>query len=188
MPTQSDNAVGLGAKAPDFRLTEPATGKALARDECRGRAGMLVMFICNHCPYVVHVEEELARIGRDYQQAGGNGLGVVAICANDAENYPQDAPDKMAERARERGYSFPYLHDEDQSVARAYDAMCTPEFMLFDADMVCVYTGRMDGSSPGNSKPNDGAELRAAMDAVLAGNKPLATQNAALGCSIKWRA
>lgn len=173
----------LGTPAPDFRLPEPATGGWRTRDEVRGTAGLVVMFICNHCPYVKHVEAELARVARDYAPSG---IGFVAISSNDAERYPDDAPAAMAVQARR--YPFPYLYDETQAVARAYQAACTPDFYLFDAGLSLVYRGRLDGSTPGNGVAVDGRDLRAALDALLSGGAPSETQQPSLGCNIKWKA
>jgi thiol-disulfide isomerase/thioredoxin len=153
-----------------------------------GRHGLLVMFLCVHCPYVKHVEEELARIGRDYEGK----IGMVAISSNDVEAYPQDSPKEMKKQAERLGFRFPYLYDETQEVARAYDAACTPDFFLFDAEMALVYRGQLDDSRPrrgdaGNDIPVTGKDLRAAMDAVIAGKRPDPNQRFAVGCNIKWK-
>ena len=175
----------LGTIAPDFTLPEPLTGQPRRLQDLTGPAGTVVMFICNHCPYVKHVNPELVRLARDYQPRG---IGLVAISANDAAHYPEDAPEKMAKAARELGYPFPYLYDETQAVARTYQAACTPDFYLFDAERRCVYRGRLDGSTPGNGQPLNGADLRAALDALLAGAEPQADQQPSVGCNIKWKA
>lgn len=174
----------LGTLAPAFALPEPLTGNIVSLDDVRGAGGLVIMFICNHCPYVKHVRDELIRFGRDAQVRG---LGVVAISANDAENYPEDAPEKMAVEARQYGYPFPYLHDASQEVAKAYQAACTPDFYCFDAELKLFYRGRLDGATPGNDAPNDGADLRAALDAMLAGAHPPEPQQPSMGCNIKWR-
>jgi thiol-disulfide isomerase/thioredoxin len=141
------------------------------------------MFICNHCPYVKHVADELARLGRDYQGK----VAIFGINSNDADAYPDDHPEKMRLEAKSRGYTFPYLVDETQEVAKAYRAACTPDFFLFDAAKTLVYRGQLDESRPGNGKPNDGKDLRAAIDAVLADQKPAEEQMPSLGCNIKWK-
>jgi peroxiredoxin len=174
----------LGTTAPGFALPDTVSGRTIALAEVRGAHGTLVMFLCNHCPYVQHVNAELVRVARDY---GARGVGIVAISSNDVANYPADAPDRMREVAQQQGYSFPYLYDDSQGVARAYDAACTPDFFLFDASDRLVYRGRLDASTPGNGKALDGADLRAALDALLAGREPLATQHPSVGCNIKWK-
>lgn len=174
---------GLGTKAPSFSL--PGTdGRTHSLQEFAGKKALLVMFICNHCPYVKHVAEELARLGRDYQ---AKGAGIVAISSNSVESHPADGPEKMKEEALLRGYSFPYLYDESQSVAKAYNAACTPDFFLFDAQQKLVYRGQLDSSRPGNKEPVTGADLRAALDATLAGQPASATQRPSVGCNIKWK-
>lgn len=174
----------LGTVAASFTLTDVASGTARSLDELRGVQGTLLMFICNHCPYVQHVNPELVRLARDY---GGRGIGIAAISANDAVAYPQDGPKAMRETAACLGYSFPYLHDETQDVARAYGATCTPDFFLFDAELKLAYRGRLDDSTPGNGRPLSGADLRRALDAVLAGTSPPAEQQPSVGCNIKWK-
>jgi thiol-disulfide isomerase/thioredoxin len=174
----------LRTPAPAFDLPEPLSGRSRSLDELRGDAGTVVMFLCNHCPYVKHVNPQLVRLAADY---AAQGIGFVAISANDAAAYPEDAPPKMAEAARRLGYPFPYLYDETQGVARAYQAACTPDFYLFDPGLKCVYRGRLDASTPGNGQPLTGADLRAALDALLAGRPPLEPQQPSVGCNIKWR-
>lgn len=175
----------LGTVAPDFSLVDAVSGDRLALADVRGREGTLVMFICNHCPYVKHVNAELVRVARDAQSRG---IGVVAISSNDVNAYPADAPERMAEVARDQAYPFAYLYDDTQSVARAYDAACTPDFFLFDAQGQLVYRGRLDDSTPGNGRPVTGADLRAALDALAAGVALPAAQHPSVGCNIKWRA
>ena len=175
----------LGTQAPDFELPDTVSGRSLRLADVRGDRATVVMFICNHCPYVVHVNDELVRLARDYQQRG---VGFVAISANDVDDYPQDGPDKMKEAAEALGYPFPYLYDETQRVAKAYDAACTPDFFVFDSDLKCAYRGRLDGSTPGNGVPLTGADLRAALDALLAGQQPDVDQQPSQGCNIKWKA
>ena len=173
----------LGTSAPNFSLPEPATGKTVSLDDFKNAPALLVMVICNHCPFVKHIRAELARFGRDYQ---AKGLAMVAISANDVANHPDDSPAKIAEEAKL--YPFPYLYDESQAVAEAYRAACTPDFFLFDADRKLVYRGQFDGSRPGNNLPVTGADLRAAVDAVLAGQPVVAEQKPSIGCNIKWKA
>ena len=175
--------LALGTSAPDFRLPDTVSGKTLALADVRGAKGTVVMFICNHCPYVKHVNDELVRLGNDY---GRRGIGFVAISANDAANYPEDGPDKMKEAAKRLAYPFPYLYDESQSVARAYQAACTPDLFLFDSELALVYRGQLDASRPGKGTP-DGKDLRRAMDAVLAGKEVGADQKPSVGCNIKWK-
>ena len=174
----------LGTKAPAFSLVDVVSGRQTSlEDVSDGRRGLLVMFICAHCPFVIHVQEELARIGRDYES---DGLGIVAISSNSVVSHPQDAPDKLKAMARELGFRFPYLYDESQSIAKEYTAACTPDFFLFDRDNSLVYRGRLDASRPGNGVPVNGQDLRAAIDAVLAGDPPVAAQVPSAGCNIKW--
>jgi thiol-disulfide isomerase/thioredoxin len=153
-------------------------------DDIRGDKATLVMFICNHCPFVIHIVDELVALAKEYQNKG---VGFVAISSNDIVNYPQDAPDLMAQFAKEQGFDFPYLYDVSQAVAKAYDAACTPDFDLFDANNVCVYRGRLDGSRPGNDVPVDGIDMRAALDAVLLGIAIKEPQTPSMGCNIKWK-
>lgn len=174
----------LGTPAPDFCLPEPLTGKPRSRDGIAAGRPLLVMFICNHCPYVVHVRDELIRLGREY---AARGVASVAISSNDAEHYPDDGPARMAALARELDFPFPYLYDESQVVARDYQAACTPDFYLFDAGLRCVYRGRLDGATPGNDEPVTGRELRAALDALLAGEPIPEPQLPSVGCNIKWK-
>jgi thiol-disulfide isomerase/thioredoxin len=187
--TQS-TMVELGTVAPPFELTDVVSGRAVGRDDAaEDMRGLLVMFICVHCPYVKHVEQELARIGTDYADK----IGIVAISANDVAAYPEDSPAEMKKQAQRLGFQFPYLYDETQEVAREYHAACTPDLFLFDADMKLVYRGQLDDSRPqrpsggGNDIPVTGKDLRAAMDAVLAGKRPDPNQRFAIGCNIKWR-
>jgi len=186
--------VTLGTVAPAFELVDVVSGKAVGRDDvfagadAAGRHGLLVMFICVHCPYVKHVEEELARIGRDYEGK----IGIAAISSNDIAAYPQDGPEEMKAQALRLGFRFPYLLDDTQEIARAYEAACTPDLFLFDGEMKLVYRGQLDDSRPrrgdfGNDLPVTGKDLRAAMDAVIAGKQPDPNQRFAVGCNIKWK-
>lgn len=175
----------LGTTAPDFALPEPATGRTVTRDEVTGEGGLLVAFLSNHCPFVKHIADGFADFAREYRERG---LGVVGICANDVANYPADSPEKMAEEVEARGYTFPYLFDESQEVAKAYRAACTPDFFLFDADGRLVYRGQFDDSRPGNDRPVTGQDMRAACDAVLLGAPVPQEQAPSVGCNIKWKA
>ncbi len=173
----------LGTKAPAFRLPHP-DGKLVSSEDFDSAPALLVAFICNHCPYVKHIRASFAELAKKYQ---AHGVAVVGINANDAENYPGDSPEKMAEEIRLAGYTFPYLYDESQAVARAYQAACTPDFFLFDGNRVLVYRGQYDDSRPGNERPITGADLSAALDAVLEGRPVAAEQKPSMGCNIKWK-
>ncbi|MEX0657834.1 MAG: thioredoxin family protein [Egibacteraceae bacterium] len=173
----------LGTPAPPFSLADP-DGKVTSLDDLAGAPALLVMFLCNHCPYVRHVRETLAALTTEYRDRG---VAVVGINANDADAFPDDAPARMVEEAAEAGYTFPYLVDETQEVARAYGAACTPDFFVFDADQRLAYRGQMDGSRPRSGEPVTGADLRAALDALLAGEPVPDEQHPSMGCSIKWR-
>jgi len=173
----------LGTTAPDFALRDVVTGKTVRRDDFRGQSGLLAMFICTHCPYVKHIEKGLAQFGSDYSGK----LGIVAISSNDAQNYPDDSPEGLKKQAQSLGFVFPYLYDESQALARAYDAACTPDIYLFDKDFKLVYRGQFDGARPGNNEPVTGKDLRIATDAVLRGEKPDTDQKASIGCNIKWK-
>jgi len=175
--------LSLGTSAPDFQLPDPQ-GKTVSLADFRSAPALLVIFMCNHCPYVKHVSAGLAQLARDYQ---ARGAAVVGINSNNWREYPDDSPDKMLEEIRIRGYTFPYLIDETQEVAKAYSAACTPDFFLFDKDRKLVYRGQMDSSRPGNNLPVTGQDLRAALDAVLAGRPVSPDQKPSLGCNIKWK-
>ncbi|MFO7305593.1 MAG: thioredoxin family protein [Gammaproteobacteria bacterium] len=177
------NMMPLGTKAPAFRLPD-YKGNIVSIDDFSASPALLVAFICNHCPYVKHIRHEFARFAREYQPRG---LAVVAIASNDTETHPQDGPQGMAEEAESAGYTFPYLFDETQEVARAYQAACTPDFFLFDQERKLVYRGQFDASRPGNNVPVTGSDLRAACDAVLAGQPVTIEQRPSMGCSIKWK-
>jgi peroxiredoxin len=174
----------LGTRAPDFRLPD-AGGHYFSLGQMTGHPALLVMFICNHCPFVKHIRSELAKLGGDYARQN---VALVAINSNDVANYPEDAPAFMAQEAREAGYNFPYLYDESQAVARAFRAACTPDFFLFDRNHRLVYRGQLDDSRPGNGIPVTGRDLRAALDALLAGRPVSSAQKPSLGCNIKWKA
>ena len=181
MAAVESQMLALGTTAPELSLPDPDGEMHSLRD---GAAAYLVMFICNHCPFVKHVREELARIGRDY---GARNVAIYAINSNDVSTYPGDSPEKMKEEAAEWGYVFPYLYDASQEVAKAYRAACTPDFFLFDAGRRLVYRGQLDDSRPSNSAPVDGRDLRAALDAVLTGGPVPEPQKPSIGCNIKWR-
>ena len=174
----------LGTPAPAFELHDVVSGQRYSLDSFTAKTGLLIMFICRHCPYVVHIEQELAQLGRDYH---GTALGIIAISSNDAVSYPDDAPSKLREMALRLGFTFPFCHDETQDVAKAYRATCTPDFYLFDRDRRLAYRGQLDESRPGNTKPVTGHDLRTAIEALLA-DKPIASaQKPSVGCSIKWK-
>jgi peroxiredoxin len=175
--------LALGTPAPAFSLTDSTSGETVRLEDFSGRDGLLVMFICAHCPFVLHVESELARLAADYQP---NGLGVVAISSNSTATHPQDAPENLKAMAQRVGFDFPYLHDSTQEVAKAYTAACTPDFFLFDKDRRLAYRGRLDASRPGNEVPLTGKDLRSAIDDVLAGRAVTADQLPSAGCNIKW--
>jgi peroxiredoxin len=176
--------LALGTTAPSFILPDVTTGKMYSLDAFHGKDALLVMFICRHCPYVKHVEQEIAKIGKDYQDKK---LGIIAISSNDPTTYPDDAPDQLKEMAKRLGFRFPFCFDEQQEIAKAYKAACTPDFYLFDAQRRLVYRGQLDDSRPGNNKPVTGRDLRAAIDAVLAGKPIDDKQKPSIGCSIKWK-
>ena len=188
MVSTASTMQSLGAPAPTFALPNmnPAAGeKMVSLSDCANNSALLVAFICNHCPYVIHIREALVQFVNDYAPRG---LAVVAISSNDADNYPDDSPAKMSEEAVRHGFPFPYLYDEDQSVAKAYRAACTPDFFLFDSEMHLAYRGQFDAGRPKSNEPVTGVDLRNAADAVLAGSAVAAEQIPSVGCSIKWKA
>jgi len=174
----------LGTAAPDFKLPD-THGKLVALADYQAHVALLVIFLCNHCPYVIHLREGLAKLAREFVPRG---VGLVGINANDVKNYPADSPARMQQEVTSAGYIFPYLYDESQAVAKAYRAACTPDFFLFDAQQKLVYRGQFDDSRPGNGLPVTGKDLRAALEAVLAGKPVPEPQKASLGCNIKWKA
>lgn len=176
--------VPLGFMMPKFELPDTISNTIISSEDVKEEKGTLVMFICNHCPYVLHVIHELVKIGYEYTDKG---IGIVAISSNDVVNFPEDHPDRMKEFALSLKFPFPYLYDETQQVAIAYDAACTPDFNLFDSDGKCVYRGQLDGSRPGNNKPVTGKDLRAALDLVLEGKEVSVDQIPSSGCNIKWK-
>jgi peroxiredoxin len=176
--------VPLGTAAPRFSLPEPATGRTVSLDDFAEAPALLVVFLSNHCPFVKHIADELAEFGRDY---GARDLAIVGICANDVSTHPDDGPNMMAREVEQRGYTFPYLWDESQEVAKAYGAACTPDFFLFDRRRELAYRGQFDASRPSLDVPVTGTDLRAACDAVLAGRAPTPDQVPSVGCNIKWK-
>lgn len=184
MAFTESNMLELGTKAPTFELLDTVSGEILRLEDIQSDKATVVMFLCNHCPYVIHVNEEIVRITKDYKDKG---VAFVGISSNDVANYPADAPDKMTEHAKAVGYDFPYLYDESQEVAKAYDAACTPDFYVFDGVMNLAYRGRIDDSKPSNGVALSGNDLRAALDAVLEGKAVSATQYPSGGCNIKWK-
>ncbi|PSR12616.1 MAG: thioredoxin family protein [Bacteroidetes bacterium] len=184
MALTESKMISLGTLAPAFSLPDTVSGRTVSSEEVFTEQGTVVMFICNHCPYVIHVNEEIVRLAKDYQ---AKGVGFVAISSNDAVKYPADGPDKMAEHARTEGYPFPYLYDESQAVARAYDAACTPDFYVFDGAGRLYYRGRLDTSRPNSGTPLTGADLRGALDSMLAGQPAPEKQYPSAGCNIKWK-
>ncbi len=177
--------LSLGTRAPSFQLMDTVSGKAVTLADFAGSRALLVAFICNHCPYVKHILDGFVTFAREY---GPRGLAVVAISSNDVSTYPADAPAEMTKLARAKSFTFPYLYDESQAVARAYDAACTPDFFLFDGARKLIYRGQFDGSRPGGSQPVTGADMSAATDAVLGGRPVPEKQIASVGCGIKWKA
>lgn len=184
MSLTPSNMLALGTKAPHFELPDTVSGKVLSLADIKSDVATVVMFICNHCPYVIHVNDEIVRTANDYLPKG---VQFIAISSNDVENYPVDSPENMTAFAEDAGYAFPYLYDESQSVAKAYEAACTPDFYVFDGDLALVYRGRMDASSPGNGVENNGADLRAAIQATIDGKAIAVEQVPSMGCNIKWK-
>lgn len=176
--------IPLGFKAPDFSLEDTVSGKQLSLDQLKSDRATVIMFICNHCPYVIHTRQEIVNIAKEYIPKG---VAFVAISSNDVNEYPDDSPENMKKLAEELDFPFPYLYDESQEVAKAYHAACTPDFSVFDGDLKCVYRGRLDGSSPGNDIPLTGEDLRNALDNLLAGKEVSRDQKPSMGCNIKWK-
>ncbi len=184
MAATETNMIPLGYKAPDFSILNVATNKINTLEELKGEKGTVVMFICNHCPYVIHVMDQLILLANDYK---AKGINFIGISSNDVVNYPQDAPDKMAELAKEKNFPFPYLYDESQEVAKAYFAACTPDFSVYDAELKCVYRGQLDGARPKNDIPVTGEDLRNVLTQIIE-NKPISDrQIPSIGCNIKWK-
>lgn len=184
MARTPSNMIALGTKAPDFKLMDTASGKLLSLENLRGKQGTVIMFICNHCPFVIHVNEQLVKIANEYNKKG---FSFVAISSNDVVNYPQDGPGKMKVHAKKNNYPFPYLYDETQDVAKAYDAACTPDIYLFDSKLKLVYRGQLDSSRPENGIPVTGEDLRHALDCVLQNKENTRVQKPSIGCNIKWK-
>jgi peroxiredoxin len=184
MARTPSNMLPLGTEAPDFILQDTVSEKFLSLNDIKGEIGCLIVFICNHCPYVKHINPTLARLAQNYQ---GKGIAFVAISSNDIIGYPEDSPELMRQTAKKEGFSFPYLYDETQEVARAYNAACTPDFYLFNAELQLVYRGQMDDSRPGNEIPVTGADLELAIGNLLAGKPVSSEQKPSLGCNIKWK-
>ncbi|MCG1035988.1 thioredoxin family protein [Polaribacter sargassicola] len=184
MARTESNEFAVGTKAPDFTLINTVDNSLVTLQEAKGEKGTVIMFICNHCPFVIHVNEELVKMANEYQQKG---IGFIAISSNDVENYPQDSPELMKELAKTEKYPFPYLYDETQEVAKAYDAACTPDFYVFDAGLKAVYHGQLDDSRPGNGKPVTGKDLRSSMDNLLENKSIIESQKPSMGCGIKWK-
>jgi peroxiredoxin len=184
MSLTESTMLSLGTIAPDFALTSAVTGKAVRRNDFQGQKALLVLFICAHCPYVKHINEGLAALGKDY---AAQPIGIVAISSNDVNTHPADSPAGLKQQAETYGFVFPYLYDETQAVAHAYKAACTPDFFLFDGNFRLVYRGQFDASRPGNGIPVTGQDLRAAIDLVLAGKPVPAEQRPSIGCNIKWK-
>ncbi len=184
MAAVNSTMLEIGTQAPKFELPDSVTGKTVKLKDYRGNKALLVMFICNHCPYVIHIKEELVRYAKEYLPKG---VGIVAISSNDVEKYPDDSPEKMKEDAEKYGYPFPYLYDETQEVAIAYKAACTPDLFLFNERHELVYRGQFDGSRPKNELPVNGKDLREATDKVLSGQPVSEDQIPSIGCNIKWK-
>lgn len=174
----------LGTEAPDFTLTDAVSGKKLSLKQLKSPTGTVIMFICNHCPFVKHIQKKLVEVAKQYQAKGTQ---FIAISSNDASDYPEDGPEKMKSVAEQFDYPFPYLYDETQDVAQQYEAACTPDFYVFDKNLKCVYRGRFDDSTPGQNKPVTGKDLSAALDAILSGKTPNTDQQPSMGCNIKWK-
>lgn len=174
----------LDTPAPDFTLPDTVSGKDLSLKELKGEHATLIMFICNHCPFVKHIQDELVKLGQEYPAKGVN---IIAISSNDVDNYPDDSPQNMKILADSLGYRFPYLYDETQQVAKAYDATCTPDFFIFDKYLKCVYRGQLDDSRPGNNVPVTGSDIRNALTSILSGNEVSRQQKPSVGCNIKWK-
>ncbi|MEO6613789.1 MAG: thioredoxin family protein [Chitinophagaceae bacterium] len=176
--------LALGTKAPDFTLPDTVSGKNKSLNDIKGEAGTVILFICNHCPFVLHVNDELVKLANDYRDKG---IGFISISSNDVVTHPGDAPEKMKETALKLNYPFPYCYDETQEVARAYAAACTPDFFIYDKELKLAYRGQLDDSRPGNGIPVTGKDIRAALDCLLAGRRVPAEQRPSIGCNIKWK-
>ncbi len=184
MAVTPSTMLALGTKAPEFELLDPVSDKKLSLSQLKSDTATVICFICNHCPFVIHIQDTLADVAKKYQTKG---IQFIAISSNDVDNYPDDSPDKMKQRAQEVGFVFPYLYDETQEVAKAYQAACTPDFYVFDRNLACVYRGRFDESSPGKDLPVTGNDLCAALDNILNGKPVDSDQKPSVGCNIKWK-
>jgi len=184
MALTASNPFALQTIAPDFKLLDTVSGEMLSLSDLKGEKGTVIMFICNHCPFVIHVNQQLVEVANNYMSQG---IAFIAISSNDVETYPQDSPVEMGKIAEALNYPFPYLYDEDQSVAKAYDAACTPDFYLFDENLKSVYHGQLDDSRPGNREKLSGKDLRASINALLMEKPPLENQIPSIGCGIKWK-
>lgn len=184
MSLTPSNMLPIGTKAPYFKLINPITSEMVSLDDIKGEKGTVIMFICNHCPFVKHVNKEIVRVCNDYRVVG---FGFAAISCNDIEKYPKDAPSEMVITSEKNDYSFPYLYDETQEIARSYDAACTPDFYLFDDQLKLIYRGQLDNSRPGNGIPVNGRDLREALDNVMNNHPQRVDQKPSMGCSIKWK-
>lgn len=184
MAVTPSSMLPLGTKAPAFQLPDTRTGKIISLEQLKSDKGTVIMFICNHCPYVKHIQTKLVDIAKKYQ---AEGISFIAISSNNADNYPADGPENMRKEAEAHGYTFPYLYDETQAVAKSYHAACTPDLYIFDGDLACVYRGRFDGASPGNGVAVTGHDLSVALDALLSGKSINADQKPSIGCNIKWK-
>ena len=184
MALTASTMLTLGTPAPNFQLPDVVSEQIISLSTFEGKKALLIMFICRHCPFVKHIQTELANLGKDYVPKN---VGIVAISSNNIETHPDDAPDKLKEMALELGFNFPFCFDETQEVAKSYTAACTPDFFLFDADLKLVYRGQLDDSRPSNEKPVTGSDLRAALDAVLAEKSVGGEQKPSIGCNIKWK-
>ncbi|WP_109682925.1 thioredoxin family protein [Xanthomarina spongicola] len=184
MARTPSNMLPLGTQAPSFNLVDTVTEKKYSLRELKGIHATVIMFICNHCPFVKHVNSELSKLAKDYKSKGVN---FIAISSNDIENYPEDAPNKMKENVIEQGFIFPYLFDQTQEVAKAYDAACTPDFYVFDQDLKLTYRGQLDDSRPGNNIPVTGTDIRHALNCIIENKENTAIQKPSIGCNIKWK-
>ncbi|WP_286813323.1 MULTISPECIES: thioredoxin family protein [unclassified Maribacter] len=184
MARTESNMLALGTVAPEFSLMDTVSEKTMNLHAMNGEVGTLIMFICNHCPFVIHVNPEIVKMAKEFQSKG---IQFIAISSNDVEKYPEDAPHFMRIKAKAENYTFPYLYDEDQTVAKAYDAACTPDFFLFDTELKLVYRGQLDDSRPGNGSPLTGIDLRNAMENLIHGKEISAIQKPSIGCNIKWK-
>jgi len=184
MAVTPSTMISLGTKASDFTLPDTISGKIFSLSDLKSEKGTAIMFICNHCPFVKHVNQELVKLAYNYIPKG---ISFIAISSNDVVNFPDDSPEKMKQEAKTLGYPFTYLYDESQSVARAYDAACTPDFFIFDKDLKLIYRGQLDDSRPSNGLPVTGKDIRSALDNLLSGKSISAEQKPSIGCNIKWK-